>query len=390
MFLKNRKRYRKNPLYPFYKRSGMYLASIVLLFISIGILTTVQPAYRISSQAVTEWTSDIESATFLYLIGLENRAFKQAYPEDKTLPKLSTTLFHLATSVKPNDPRSLLGNELPGFSTFDSRLLIAGKGTNYTNLSIESSPPLEEVLKDREAIDDVAEEEITEKEIKDNIPTTGDRNVVYIYNSHNRESFLPHLPGVKDPDLAHHKEVNITKVSDRLAKSMEANGIGTIVDDTDIMSILKDKDWTYGRSYDASRDVVQEAFSSNKEIQYVFDLHRDSIPYEKTTKEINGEMYGRIMIVVGAEHPDYEKNLGLAAELHYLLEEKYPGLSRGVYPKEGPGTNGVFNQDLSENSLILEFGGVENNLDELYRSADALADVFSEFYWDAEKVDANP
>lgn len=37
---------------------------------------------------------------------------------------------------------------------------------------------------------------------------------------------------------------------------------------------------------------------------------------------------------------------------------------------------------------MLEFGGVDNNLEELQHAADAAADVFSEMYWDAEKVNA--
>lgn len=393
MLLRNKQFNQKKPLNLIYKRSGIYLISIVILFVSIGILTTIKPAYRFSSQTITQWTSDIDSSTFLYLLGMENRAFEKAFPEGHQLPKLSTTLFQIATSLKPNDPRSLLGNELPGFSIFDSHMLIAGEGTNYTNFPIESSPPLEEVLKEREAIVDKDEEadeiEIEEKDAKDR-PTTGERNVVFIYNSHNRESFFPHLPGVTDPDLAQHKEVNITKVSDRLAKSLEANGIGANVDETDIMVELNKKGWGYSQSYKASRDVVKAALATNNDLQFAFDLHRDAIPRNKTTKEIHGKPYARIMIVVGEEYESYKKNLELAFELHGLMEEKYPGLSRGILPKKGKGTNGVFNQDLSKNALLFEFGGVGNNLEELYRSADALAEVFSEFYWDAEKVDANP
>ncbi|WP_240507979.1 stage II sporulation protein P [Virgibacillus indicus] len=376
----------------YFKRGGIYFVSIVVLFVSIGILTTIKPAYRLSSNAITEWTRDIDSSLFLHLLGMENKLFKQANSEENILPDLTDVFFQLATSLKPNDPRSLLGNELPGFSIFDSQILIAGEGTNYTNFPFESSPPLEEVLKEREAVVEENEmEEIQEKQDKPEIAqTTGERDVVFIYNTHNRESFLPHLPGVSDSNSAQHKEVNITKVSDRLAKSLEANGIGTMVDDTDIMNSLNEKGWKFSQAYKASRDVVTEAFNTNKDIQYVFDLHRDAVPREHTTKEINGETYARIMIVVGLEHPGHEKNLKLATELHYMLEEKYPGISRGVYPKQGPRVDGVYNQDLSDNALVLEFGGVGNNLDELYRSADALADVFGEFYWDAEKVDAEP
>ncbi|GGJ48212.1 stage II sporulation protein P [Virgibacillus kapii] len=373
----------------FYKRSGIYIAGLIIVCILIGLITTVKPAYRLSSGIITSWTSDINSATFLYLLGLENHAFQQAFTKDQSFPDFSSTIFQLATSVKPDDPRSLIGNELPGFSTFDNQILIAGEGTNYTNLPFESSPPLKEVLKDRQAvINDDEEKESQESVESKNEPTTGNKNVVFLYNSHNRESFLPHLPDVTDPNHAHHKEVNITKVSERLAKTLQTKGIGTAVDHTDIMAELNKKGWDYGKSYEASREVVSEAFSTNKDIQYAFDIHRDSIGREKTTKEISGQSYARIMIVVGAEHESYERNLELATELHYMIEERYPGLSRGVLPKKGELTNGIFNQDISNNALLLEFGGVENNLDELYRSADALAEVFSEMYWNAEEVNA--
>ncbi|MTW84125.1 stage II sporulation protein P [Virgibacillus dakarensis] len=372
-----------------YKRSGLYVLCVLILFVSIGIMTSLAPAYRFSSHVIAEWTSEIESTLFLHLLGMENRAFQQAYPEDKKLPKLSTTLFHMATSIKPNDPRSLLGNELPGFSTFDTKIIVAGEGTDYTTLPIESSPPLEEILKDREAVLDEPEEsdDSAEKDKKDK-PTTGDRDVVFLYNTHNRESFLPHLPGVTDGDLAQHDTVNITKVSDRLAKTLKANGIGTSVDHTDIMTILNEKGWEYPKSYDASRGVVKEAFQNNKDIKYAFDIHRDSLSGDKTTAEIDGKKYAKIMIVIGNDNSDKQTNLALATELHKRLEKKYPGLSRGVIKRGGAGANGVYNQDLMENALLFEFGGVDNTFEELYRSADAMAEIFSDFYWDAEKVNA--
>lgn len=371
----------------FYKKSGLYIMGFIIVFLSIGLLTTIKPAYRLSSHALAELTSDIDSSTFLYLLGMENRVFQNAFPEDQGVPKLSSIFFQIATNIKPDDPRSFLGREVPGFSNFGQRIIVAGEGTSYANLSMESSPPLEEVLKDREAILDDVEDDDEEREEDEVALSTGDKNVVFIYNTHNRESFLPHLPDVTEPNSAFHDEVNITKVSEKLADSLQSHGIGTSVDHTDVMSILHDKGWTYGKSYDASRSIVQEAVATNKDIQYVIDLHRDSLPKDKTTKEVNGENYAKILFVVGGEYDTYEQNLALATELHYLIEEKYPGISRGVLTKEGAGTNGVFNQDLLNNSLLIEMGGYENTLEELYRSADVLAEVFGEFYWDAEKVD---
>lgn len=371
------------------KRMVIYIVILLLLFACIAFMTSIISADRFSSGKLTDWTKKIESSTFLYLMGMEGKAFQAAFPENMEIPKLSSVSFQIATSIKPSDPRSLLGNEIPGFSIFDRKVLTAGEGS-HTNHPIESAPPLEDILKDRHAVVDEEDKEnvVENKDLKN---TTGDKEVVFIYNSHNRESFLPHLPDVDDPDKAFHKEVNITKVSERLSESLEAQGIGTYVDNTDNMSVLAEKGWKYGRSYEASRSIVREAFATNEHIQYVFDLHRDGASKDKTTVEIDGEPYARVMMVIGAEHKDYEKNLSLAKELHSLLEEKYPGITRGkgVYPKKGAGTNGVFNQDLSENALLFEMGGVENSLDELYRTADALADVFGDFYWEAEKVNVN-
>lgn len=382
------KQYRKKQRNLFYKKLIIYLITVVSIFVLIGLLTTMKPAYRVSSDLISEWTSDVDSAIFLNLIGMENRAFKQSFPEEAQLPEVSSVFFQLATSVKPNDPRSLLGNEIPGFSIYDNRILIAGEGTDYTNLPVESSPPLEEVLKDREAVMDDEPEAADPGEDKvESGPSTDGRQVVYLYNSHNRESFLPHLPGVDDPNLAHHGEANVTRINERLAEKLEKRGIGTKMETADIGKMLDERGWEYWQSYEASREVAQEAIAANDDIQYVFDIHRDSLRREETTKTIEGKEYARIMFVVGKDHANYEQNLEVASELHYLIEEKYPGLSRGVLPKGGAGSNGVYNQDLSENAVLVEFGGVDNNFEELFRTADAFAEVFSEYYWnEAEEV----
>ncbi|MFD2511703.1 stage II sporulation protein P [Halalkalibacter alkalisediminis] len=41
--------------------------------------------------------------------------------------------------------------------------------------------------------------------------------------------------------------------------------------------------------------------------------------------------------------------------------------------------NGVYNQDLMENFILIEFGGGDNHMDELLLSTEAFADVFSSY-----------
>ena len=45
-----------------------------------------------------------------------------------------------------------------------------------------------------------------------------------------------------------------------------------------------------------------------------------------------------------------------------------------------------YNQSLAEDNVLIEVGGVDNTLEESYRTADALAEVISEIYWEDEKA----
>ena len=40
--------------------------------------------------------------------------------------------------------------------------------------------------------------------------------------------------------------------------------------------------------------------------------------------------------------------------------------------------NGIYNQDLSSNSMLIELGGVENDINEVLNTLDALSVVFNE------------
>jgi len=373
----------------FYKKIFIVVIVIVTLFIITGVLTTTKPSTRLSSSIFASWTGNIESSLFIQLFSMENNTFHLFNDVENNRPKMTETIFNLLTSIKMTDMKSFLSNEIPGFSTYENKIIIAGEGISEIDSYVdESGPPLENVLQERKAIAESEKEKESEKKEQSEKPvlSTDGREVVFIYSTHNRESFLPHLPEEENANNAYHDEVNITKVGERIAKSLDENGIGTNVDSTDFMNVLNEKGWSYWRSYDASRPVVQEAISQNEHIQYIFDIHRDSLPRDKTTKKINGKNYAKVLFVIGAENKNYENNLKLATKFHNLLKEKYPGLSKGVITKEGPSSNGVYNQDLNENTLLMEIGGYENTLEEMYLTADVIAELFSEFYWEAEKV----
>lgn len=362
------------------------IVGIMALFIITGMLTAFEPGYGLSSSTVHAWSNYVSSDALVYMMGTENPYFTQVLPEESKPPNFSSLVFELATSLNPEDPRSLLRRELPGFALFDGEIIIAGDGTDFTNMPIESAPPMEVMMAEREASQESLKklEQQRENEIESPPVSTEGRKVVHIIHSHSRESFFPEL---NNADAAFHETVNITLVGERLGRELEKRGIGVEVDTSDIPAILNNRNWVYGQSYQASREIVKEAMSSNNDLEFFFDIHRDAQPRNITTVTINNVEYARTMFVIGKNNKNYEKNLQLATELHNLLEEQYPGLSRGVFhPPGGSGSNGRYNQDLSANSILIEIGGIDNTLEEAYRSAEVFAEVFSEFYWDANKV----
>ncbi|MBT2258969.1 stage II sporulation protein P [Priestia megaterium] len=132
--------------------------------------------------------------------------------------------------------------------------------------------------------------------------------------------------------------------------------------------------------------MLQTSTNQNRNLTFFFDLHRDSQRRSITTKEINGKNYARLFFIIGTEYKNYEKNLQFAKGLNTLLEKNYPGISRGIFEKNKTQGNGVYNQDLSTHSIIIEVGGVDNTMEEMYRTTDALAEVIADYYWQAEAV----
>ncbi|GAE36840.1 stage II sporulation protein P [Halalkalibacter akibai JCM 9157] len=259
---------------------------------------------------------------------------------------------------------------------------------DYTTLPMESAPPMDVIMAEREATQESLaklEKLEKEKEATQSNDTTNGRKIVHIIHSHNYESYLPELK-TNVIDEAFHNQINVTLVGDKLAKELEKRGIGAKVEERNIQENLLTRGWVYAKSYDASREFVKEAIANNDDLEFFFDLHRDVLPRENTTVTINGDVYARTIFVVGGKHENYKKNLELAEQLHGLLEKDYPGLSRGVILQKAPGNNGIYNQDLSPNSILIEMGGVHNSLAEAELTAEAIADVFSKFYLEAEKV----
>ncbi|MFG6116918.1 stage II sporulation protein P [Halobacillus sp. MO56] len=375
------------------REGGEILLWLLLSFFITGLLLSVLvtnhglKAY-LSSTIVQSVSKAFPSESFLFLMAQEITPLRSHTP-DQLVSEFN--LLKTATNVELGDIRTLLGREIPGLGNYHTEIAIAGKGTNISNLPIESPPPSDTQLDGREVNQEELDAANEEKEEKNREAPVIENKSVLIYHSHSWEAFNPLLQGDSNEGAAStNKNANVIAVGSKLKKELEMRGVGVDHDTTDVTKGLKKRGWNYNHSYDFSRELVQEAISQEDHITYLIDIHRDSQPKKITTQTINGIDYARLFFIVGKENENFEKNLAIATEINAELERHYPGISRGVFIKTKMEGNGVYNQDLTERAMLMEFGGVDNNLTELYNSIEAFAEVFSEYYYgEAEPVDAS-
>ncbi|MTT32602.1 stage II sporulation protein P [Terrilactibacillus sp. BCM23-1] len=309
---------------------------------------------------------------FFETFGNENANFKQVVSKDDEPVNVYNLLLQTVTNIKFNDIRSLMGSEIPGFSSYNAKIFVAGKGVNYTNLPEESPPPPKNSLPDKENENKDNNENNNQKNEQNNPSNSIKKKVVYIYHSHSWESYLPALENKSDPNAAvsNDPSKNVLRAGKDIQDYLAKKGIGSNQDTT----VKKN----YNQAYQISRGIVQNAMKKDKDLNYLIDIHRDASGRKLTTSTIKNQTYARVAIIIGEANPNYSANLYFAKQIHKVLDKRYPGLSRGIIGKSKLEGNGVYNQDLSKNAILIEIGGVQNTLDEVDRSANAFAEALTE------------
>jgi len=205
--------------------------------------------------------------------------------------------------------------------------------------------------------------------ITDPNPTTISNPIIYLYNSHQLENYSSEnldIYGITP---------NVLMASYLLRENLNKLDIPTIVEEANMSEILTKNNWNYSYSYQASRSVMQEKKNKYKTLEYFIDIHRDSITKNYSTTTIGEKNYAKVLFVIGADHANWEKNYNLANSLNILIGKYYQGLSRGIIKKTGANVNGIYNQDISPNCILIEVGGVDNTIEEVNNTMLALSDI---------------
>jgi len=168
---------------------------------------------------------------------------------------------------------------------------------------------------------------------------------------------------------------SVVQVGKVFSETLTALGIPTLH-----CTVMHDKD-DYNDAYVNSAETVKQYLKKYPSIQYVIDLHRDSVvrgeAWVKTKTEIEGISSAQVMLVVGTNqngrHPNWEKNLVVATAFKDTMDQLYPSLSRSMYLRTAR-----FNQEYLPGCMLLEVGSAANSLEEAETAARFAAQSFAQ------------
>ena len=209
--------------------------------------------------------------------------------------------------------------------------------------------------------------------IKDPNPKEAKSPVIYLYNSHQLENYS------NDKLEIYGITPNVQMLSYILREKLDEKGIETIVEDANMSNILEVNGWNYSYSYQASRKELIAKIKKYPSLKYFIDIHRDSVPRSMSTITINNKNYARILFVIGQDYNNWDANYKLASDLNSIIASNYSNLSRGIIKKTGKYVNGVYNQDVNSNVILMEVGGAENTVEEVYNTSMVIADTLEKY-----------
>lgn len=185
----------------------------------------------------------------------------------------------------------------------------------------------------------------------------GDDPVVLIVHTHATETYLPSSGGNYHSKK---KENSVRDVGEVLATSLKEEGISSVHDET-----LHD-DPSYNSSYSRSAETISKLLEKYPTIECVIDLHRDAIASEAAGATVStaGKICAKYMYVVSTAAPTYGKNIKFVSALNETAASEYNGFTGSVLER-----GYMYNQNLSEKYLLLEFGNNRNDIAEVRNTA---------------------
>lgn len=246
-----------------------------------------------------------------------------------------------------------------------------------------SSKPQQAVIAELTDNKQVVYATASQKEMTNRTEQMEPKKALFLF-THSHEAFVPIVKSKNGLTEVYHSTSNITEFEDIIRNHFSLNSIEAEFLGVDTMDEMKRTNRKFSQAYNVVRPFLKTQIQENK-YDLIIDLHRDSAPRKTSTLTYKKESYGKIYFVVGEDHPNYGLNKSYAEHISTHLNELVPGISRGVMGKKGDNVDGIYNQDLAKNMVLIELGGFENSEEEINRTISVLAKAVSTVLYEHSK-----
>ncbi|MBQ8827637.1 MAG: stage II sporulation protein P, partial [Clostridia bacterium] len=142
-------------------------------------------------------------------------------------------------------------------------------------------------------------------------------------------------------------------------------------------------DESYNDAYTASEKLLQTQLSEAPTIDVAIDIHRDSTELDGAkygpSISYNGKDYAPIMFVMGSDcneaNDNWESNVKLAMLIIEKMEEKVPGITKGMSLRKD-----TYLSEYANKGLLIEIGFSGNYVGEAENTAEVFAEALGEIY----------
>ncbi len=182
---------------------------------------------------------------------------------------------------------------------------------------------------------------------------------IYIYNTHQIEGYQTN---------------SVKEGSKYLMKLLENKGYEVVYETNDFEKYKNERKINYRYSYTVSRMFTRQAINKHGAFDMLIDFHRDSIKKSVSTLTNGSKSYAKLLFVVGKTSSNYPQTKEKAEKLTKLINNKVPGLCKGVYVK-----NSHYNQHVAKNMFLIEVGANQNTYAEVKNSLIILSSAIDSY-----------
>ncbi|HEY8805751.1 MAG TPA: stage II sporulation protein P [Clostridium sp.] len=197
---------------------------------------------------------------------------------------------------------------------------------------------------------------------------------VLIYHSHTSEAYRTSGTDTSNTKASLDKTRNVCAVGDVIKDELEKNYGISVIHDKNVNDT-----GDYNNAYKKSGVTLDKYLKVYEKFDLIIDLHRDSImDNNAVTTNINGAKVAQFMFVVTDKNPKYAKQKKLINSMISISNKLYPGLVRAnpiYYYHWGMG---FYNQNRSDNAMLIEVGTYTNTVEEVKNTGKYLSRVIAE------------